>query len=134
MALDDVLLEAEEKMIKTDGVVQHEFRGIRTGKASPVLVENTAGSGVPGVYFDGQSACYVGPITVPALEGHSARSVAVWALNPDIGREETLVSWAHRGGRADAITGAEKDRAQTGGREQRAAQQRRVDGEITLHR
>ena len=69
-----------------------------TRHGSPVLVENTAGSGVPGVYFDGQSACYVGPITVPALEGHSARSVAVWALNPDIGREETLVSWAHRGG------------------------------------
>jgi ribosome recycling factor len=40
MALDDILLEAEEKMIKTDGVVQHEFTGIRTGKASPVLVEN----------------------------------------------------------------------------------------------
>ena len=38
MALDDILLEAEEKMIKTDGVVQHEFTGIRTGKASPVLV------------------------------------------------------------------------------------------------
>ena len=40
MALDDILLEAEEKMIKTDGVVQHEFTGIRTGKASPILVEN----------------------------------------------------------------------------------------------
>jgi ribosome recycling factor len=40
MALDDILLEAEEKMTKTDTVVQHEFSGIRTGKASPVLVEN----------------------------------------------------------------------------------------------
>jgi ribosome recycling factor len=40
MALDDILLEAEEKMTKTDEVVQHEFTGIRTGKASPVLVEN----------------------------------------------------------------------------------------------
>jgi ribosome recycling factor len=40
MALDDILLEAEEKMIKTEGVVVHEFTGIRTGKASPVLVEN----------------------------------------------------------------------------------------------
>ena len=40
MALDDILLEAEEKMAKTDEVVQHEFTGIRTGKASPVLVEN----------------------------------------------------------------------------------------------
>lgn len=39
MALDDIVLEAEEKMIKTEQVVQHEFTGIRTGKASPVLVE-----------------------------------------------------------------------------------------------
>lgn len=40
MALDDILLEAEEKMSKTEEVVQHEFSGVRTGKASPSLVEN----------------------------------------------------------------------------------------------
>jgi ribosome recycling factor len=40
MALDDILLEAEEKMSKTEEVVQHEFSGMRTGRASPVLVEN----------------------------------------------------------------------------------------------
>jgi ribosome recycling factor len=40
MALDDILLEAEEKMMKTEEVVQHEFSGVRTGKASPTLVEN----------------------------------------------------------------------------------------------
>jgi ribosome recycling factor len=40
MALDDILLEAEEKMSKTEQVVQHEFAGLRTGRASPVLVEN----------------------------------------------------------------------------------------------
>src|SRR5271170_3015342 len=40
MALDDILLEAEEKMTKTEQVVQHEFAGLRTGRASPVLVEN----------------------------------------------------------------------------------------------
>jgi ribosome recycling factor len=40
MALDDILLEAEEKMTKTEQVVQHEFTGMRTGRASPVLVEN----------------------------------------------------------------------------------------------
>ena len=39
MALDDILLEAEEKMMKTEEVVQHEFAGVRTGKASPGLVE-----------------------------------------------------------------------------------------------
>ena len=40
MALDDILLEAEEKMIKTEEVVHNEFAGVRTGKASPSLVEN----------------------------------------------------------------------------------------------
>ena len=40
MALDDILLEAEEKMMKTDEVVQHEFSNVRTGKASASLVEN----------------------------------------------------------------------------------------------
>jgi ribosome recycling factor len=40
MALDDILLEAEEKMIKTEQVVVNEFAGVRTGKASPSLVEN----------------------------------------------------------------------------------------------
>ncbi len=40
MTLDDILLEAEEKMIKTEQVVVHEFAGVRTGKASPALVEN----------------------------------------------------------------------------------------------
>jgi ribosome recycling factor len=40
MTVDDVLLEAEEKMGKTEEVVTHEFVGIRTGKASAGLVEN----------------------------------------------------------------------------------------------
>jgi ribosome recycling factor len=40
MALDDYLLEAEDKMIKTESVVVNEFAGVRTGKASPTLVEN----------------------------------------------------------------------------------------------
>jgi ribosome recycling factor len=40
MPVDDILLEAEEKMIKSEEVVVHEFAGVRTGKASPALVEN----------------------------------------------------------------------------------------------
>ena len=40
MALDDIVLEAEEKMAKTEEVVLKEFSGVRTGKASPGLVEN----------------------------------------------------------------------------------------------
>jgi ribosome recycling factor len=40
MAPDEILLEAEDKMIKTETVVVNEFAGVRTGKASPGLVEN----------------------------------------------------------------------------------------------
>jgi ribosome recycling factor len=40
MALDDLLLEAEDKMSKTEQVVVNELAGVRTGKASPSLVEN----------------------------------------------------------------------------------------------
>jgi len=40
MALDDIILEAEERMLKSEEVTQHEFTGLRTGKASPALVEN----------------------------------------------------------------------------------------------
>lgn len=40
MTLDDILLEAEEKMEKTERVVVNEFSGVRTGKASASLVEN----------------------------------------------------------------------------------------------
>ena len=40
MPTDDILLEAEDKMQKTEHVVQNEFAGVRTGKASAGLVEN----------------------------------------------------------------------------------------------
>lgn len=40
MSIDDVLLEAEEKMTKTEEVLVKEFSGVRTGKASAGLVEN----------------------------------------------------------------------------------------------
>jgi ribosome recycling factor len=40
MALEEILMEAEEKMEKTEGVVVKEFAGVRTGKASASLVEN----------------------------------------------------------------------------------------------
>jgi ribosome recycling factor len=40
MALDDILLEAEEKMLKSEEHLVQELAGVRTGKASPALVEN----------------------------------------------------------------------------------------------
>jgi len=40
MTIDDIILGTEERMIKSLDVVIHEFSGVRTGKASPALVEN----------------------------------------------------------------------------------------------
>ena len=40
MPLDDILLEAEEAMDKATAHLNHELAGIRTGRASPALVEN----------------------------------------------------------------------------------------------
>ena len=40
MTFDDALLDAEEKMIKVIEFVKLEFAGVRTGKASPDLVNN----------------------------------------------------------------------------------------------
>ena len=39
MPVDDILLEAEERMVKSEGVVVSEFAGVRTGKASTARVE-----------------------------------------------------------------------------------------------
>jgi ribosome recycling factor len=40
MSSDDILLEAEMSMEKSVDYLVHEFSGVRTGKASPALVEN----------------------------------------------------------------------------------------------
>ena len=40
MTLEDALEEAELKMMKSEEVIKNEFASIRTGKASPALVEN----------------------------------------------------------------------------------------------
>lgn len=39
-SIDDILLDAEEKMLKSLEFLEEQFSGIRTGKASPALVEN----------------------------------------------------------------------------------------------
>ena len=40
MSTEEILFEAEESMEKAVGFMTHEFAAIRTGKASPALVEN----------------------------------------------------------------------------------------------
>jgi len=53
---------------------------------------NAAGTLFPGVRFDGNQ-WFIGPSTVPDIDGASARSIEVWALEPaPLGTSEILVS------------------------------------------
>ncbi|UCE49994.1 MAG: LamG domain-containing protein [Phycisphaerales bacterium] len=65
-----------------------------TANGAPV-VEDVAG--VKAVTFDG-SSWFEGPTSTDSIVGSSDRTIEVWAYNPEIPSEETLVSWSHRGG------------------------------------
>jgi len=67
-----------------------------TEVGAPLLNTNVVGSGVPGVSFNGTGDAYQGPNSVPDLDGASDRSIEVWAYNPSLPAEETMVSWGHR--------------------------------------
>ena len=82
MALDDILLEAEEKMIKTEEVVQHEFSGVRTGKASASLVENIL------------VEAYGSQMRIRELAGITAPEPRMLLIQPwDAGTESTVTRW-----------------------------------------
>lgn len=75
-------------------------RGALSGNFSaygnPTFVVNVLGTDIPAAYFSGSDA-YVGPQPPADLTGSSDRSIEVWALNPSLATEETLVAWARRG-------------------------------------
>jgi Bacterial Ig domain/Domain of unknown function (DUF362)/Concanavalin A-like lectin/glucanases superfamily len=56
----------------------------------PALDPNVAGTGIPGVDYEG-STIFIGPPTVPDLEGASPRSVEVWTLVPSPYTTEPLL-------------------------------------------
>jgi len=83
-----------------------DFNGLlwsnRTGKGDfiptgkPVLVLNVSNTGIPGIYFNGSSDGFVGPIPPTSLLGDAPRTIEVWVYNPNLNTEETLVSWGER--------------------------------------
>jgi ribosome recycling factor len=61
MSSDEILMEAEDKMIKTEQVLVNQLSGVRTGKASPSLVENIQAE----VYGSMMRIRELGSITTP---------------------------------------------------------------------
>ncbi len=97
------LSEGPLKSVKNNGTLGGVFAA--TGDATTVPVVATEG-GTKGIRFDGtdflQLVSAVGGPVVDVPEGlvgiDPTRSIEVWALNPQVAGEETLVSWGHRGG------------------------------------
>jgi ribosome recycling factor len=69
-SLDEVLLDVEEKMDNTAKVLKDQFAGLRTGKASPALVENV------------QVAYYGTPTRLRDIAGISAPEPRLLVVNP----------------------------------------------------
>lgn len=70
---------------------------------TPTYVANVEGTGIAGVRFNPTlpaTDAYEGPPAPAELTGSSDRSIEVWAFNPAIADEETLVAWSRRGGPA----------------------------------
>ena len=66
---------------------------------SPVYSNNVAGTGIAGVFFDGTAARYSSPaMSIADITGAGDRTLEVWAYNPGIAAEETMVSLGDRSG------------------------------------
>ncbi len=70
--------------------------GTFTATGAPAI---TTVNGVNAVTFAGSGDFFAGPASPPSVTGvNPSRSIEVWAFNPTIESEETLVGWGRRGG------------------------------------
>lgn len=94
--------------ITNNGTMGGFFEARGGGTTVPVVMQ-AYGNGTQGIFFDGgdymQHVSSIGGALVPAdptLTGvNPTLSIEVWALNPGLAQEETMVSWGHRGGGPD---------------------------------
>ena len=94
-------LRASDESPGTAAWANRAGKGDFSSVGTPVYESNVAGTGVAGVQFNGTTDAYLGPNTTSDLEGSHARSIEVWAYNPALASEETLVAWSYRGGNPD---------------------------------
>lgn len=68
-----------------------------TNVGAPLLASNVLNTGIPGIYLNGSGDGFIGPATVPAIDGGSARSVEAWAYKTNFLTEETMLAEGTRG-------------------------------------
>ena len=64
---------------------------------APTVVSSVAGTGVPGVSFNGTGDYFVGPAAVADITGANDYSIETWTYNPALATEETILAWGIRG-------------------------------------
>ncbi len=69
-----------------------------TSAGEATYVADVVGTGVAGIQFASAGSPFEGPATPSDLDGGSDSSIEVWAYNPALADEETLVAWGRRGG------------------------------------
>ncbi len=69
-----------------------------TKSSSPTYSTNVAGTGIPGVLFNGIAFYSSTNTSIADLTGASDRTIEVWAYNPSLTNEETTVSLGDRAG------------------------------------
>ena len=55
--------------------------------------------GCKAVSFNGKNDACIGPPAIESIMGNCSRSIEVWAYNPNLQEEETMVAWGRRGER-----------------------------------
>ncbi len=86
-----------EDLVYGEGVATWPNRGSLgdfTANGSPIVQDV---GGTKAVTFDG-SSWFEGPAAPAGITGAGTRTMEVWAYNPSMPGEETMLSWSHRGG------------------------------------
>ncbi len=96
------LAEGTLSDLSNTGATGGSFQLVDAGAVAPVIA---FAGGTKGIQFDGKSYLKLADgsaVPIPTPDGltgvDASASIEVWAINPSIASEETLVSWGKRGG------------------------------------
>ena len=106
---DTILFEAEETMTKAVDYLKHELRGVRTGRATPALVEYLKANPEANVEILGYADAATGSHAVN-LKISKLRAESVAAALKKAGIASSRISAEGRGDTAQPFPGVEKNR------------------------
>ena len=102
----DVLVDRDATSLPTGPLPTWVNSGSVSGNffAEYDVPQVTSVAGVKGVTLDGDEDWYVGPTAPASVTGNGSRTIYARVYNPSHGVEETVFSWARRGGPAGTHT------------------------------